>query len=202
MCFAPFIHLFFSPPQLISCSLFSSFHFLIHLYTLCSVRMLSKSKMRRLSCRPEAQFQLHESEAKRDFYCRLFFFLSLSFVLFYEILLFYGLPSSEIGFSLMFSYTLSLARPSPHLPKSASCAHRASEEFVWGQHYTKHFSFSSLPSPPESLILRTIFHLFPSFIRFALRKFVTHLRKDRFSARFFCAKLFLPPPTAFYFQNI
>lgn len=61
---------------------------------------------------------------------------------------------------------------------------------------TSRFCFALLlarPPPPfESLILRTIFHL--SFFRpflscLACLKFVIHLRKDRFSAPFFCVSL-------------
>lgn len=116
-------------------------------------------------CRASQRRNFNCTRAKRDFYCRFIYFSfpSPSFC-FMRFFLFYGLPSSEIGFSLMFSYTLSRPSLQPLVSESASCAHRASEEFVWGQHNTKHFSFSLLLRP-ESLILRTIFHLFPSFIR-------------------------------------
>ena len=129
-----------------------SFHFLIHLYTLFSNRIEHEASQRRnFNC----------TRAKRDFYCRFIYFFSfLLRFCFMRFFLFYGLPPSEIGFSLMFLYTLS--RPSL-IAESASYAHRASKDFVWGQHNTKHFlssSFPSTPPYPESLILRTIFHIF------------------------------------------
>lgn len=199
-----FIHLLcpHQPRHSIFSPLSFPFHFLIHLYTLCSIRMLSKSEMRRFFVRARGAISIAQ-ELKETFIVALFSFVfipRLRFVL-WDFFLFYGLPSSKIGFSRVSVHLVASKFLIPSLQAAPHRVHRTKSLFEDNiiQNTSRFLPFLPPPptKPPESLILRTIFHL---FLRFAHLKFVTHLRKDRFSGRCFSpAKASM---ATFYFHNI